>query len=481
LYGGVRNTRWADELRVGVTAFHIDRQNQFGARMEQPFGAATGRQYSIIPTLRYQKAIFDKKLHIDQFLTANTLHVNQVDTAGGQYNWYGEFTPSADRIGEISFRGSLSDIEYSYYTSRTNLAYRINNLHRLNFNAVFTGFNRIGRDPLGLTFESTGKDVLSEPARYDKMIVSLGLESDLFEGRLVNNLIVKHYSYRTNATDAAWDGKEINSSNQNSRWGIAEAVKFNLNPYSFIRASAEAALRLPEQDELFGDGNLKLSNFALKPENSININLGYRIEKPEKYALELNSFYRRTKDLILAVPYNFIYTQSQNIQKVKGSGLEADAAISLLRWLKANGNFTYQNMRLFGTDNPTTENARLRNTPFFYANAGLSSSFKRVFNKKDKLQLYWYYLFVREYYLDNIPKRNEPDGFLGLWGKAQINAPNIIPDQSVHSAGLTYSPFNNGFSFGFQVKNIFDTAVYDNFKVQNAGRSFHLKLNYSIR
>src|SRR5690606_39559635 len=55
LYGGVRNTSWADELRVGVTAFHIDRQNQFGARMEQPFGAATGRQYSIIPTLRYQK------------------------------------------------------------------------------------------------------------------------------------------------------------------------------------------------------------------------------------------------------------------------------------------------------------------------------------------------------------------------------------------------------------------------------------------
>lgn len=481
VYGGVRDTKWADELRLGITAFHIDRQNQFGTRMSQPFGAASSRQYAFIPTLRYQKTLLNDKLHIDQFLVANTLHVNQVDTAKGQYNWHGDFIPSSSRRGELSTRGSLSDIDYSYYTSRSNVSYLIHPQHRLDLNAVFTGFSRVGNDPLGLRFFSTGKDVLSEPARYDKIIVALGLESDFFQKRLVNNIIVKHYGYTTDATDADWEGKEINSSNKNSKWGVAEAIKFTLNSYSFIRGSVETALRLPEQDELFGDGNLKLSNFALKPERSTNMNLGYRLEKPAKYALEFNSFYRLTEDLILSVPYNFMFSRSENVDKVKGMGFEGDATFTLLNWLKANGNFTYQSLRLFDTDNPTTEGARLRNTPYFFANLGLNASFNKILNSQDKLQVYWYYRFVREYYLDNIPKNKEPDGFLGLWGKAQFDAPNIIPNQQVHSAGLTYAPFTNGLSFGLQVKNLFDTSVYDNFKVQNAGRSFHFKLNYNIR
>ena len=129
LYGGLTHTRWADELRIGLTGFDINRQNQYGATMSQPFGASVNRQYSIIPTLRYRKTV--GRLSIDQFLTASTIHVTQTDTAKGIYDWYGNFIPSPSRIGEVTVRGSLADMDFSYVTSRTHLAYAIRDRHKL--------------------------------------------------------------------------------------------------------------------------------------------------------------------------------------------------------------------------------------------------------------------------------------------------------------------------------------------------------------
>jgi outer membrane receptor protein involved in Fe transport len=199
------------------------------------------------------------------------------------------------------------------------------------------------------------------------------------------------------------------------------------------------------------------------------------------YNLELNTFYRITRDLILRVPVDIFFTQNQNVNHVRGLGLEADAGLSLTRWLRANGNFTWQDFRLFATGNRNLEGSRLRNTPYFFANLGLNTTLPRVFTGRDRLNVYYYFLFVREYYLDYIPKSLEPSGFLGLWGKARFDAPNIIPNQLLHSLGLTYNPKNDRFSIGFQVKNILDKPVYDNFRIQNAGRSIHLKMNYILK
>jgi outer membrane receptor protein involved in Fe transport len=168
------------------------------------------------------------------------------------------------------------------------------------------------------------------------------------------------------------------------------------------------------------------------------------------------------------------------VDQVKGIGFETDATASVLPWLKVNGNFTYQDFRLFKTGNSAKEGARLRNTPYFFANLGVNALRSSMLGKRDKLQAYWYLTFVREYYLDYIPKDREPDGFLGLWGKAGFDAPNIIPNQNIHTAGLTYYPMDNRLSVGLQCKNVFNTEVYDNFRIQNAGRSFHMKVTYTF-
>ncbi|WP_169719997.1 TonB-dependent receptor [Dyadobacter alkalitolerans] len=479
-YAGLTNLLWVDELRVGVTWFHINRQNQYGSTMSQPFGASVSRQHSVIPTLRYRKKF--GRLGIDQFLTASNIHTAQVDTARGTYDWYGGFIPSPSRLGEISMQGSLSDIKFSYFTSRTHLSYQAAENHLAELNVVSTNIGRTGTDPMGLTLPQTGQDILSLPAKYYKIIGAAGVQSVFLNGKLTNNLIAKFFHYNTSTINVDMYGTalgEHRSTSENS-FGIAEAVKFVLTGNTFLRLSAEAATRLPEQDEMFGDGNFHRSNFLLTPEKSTNFNLGFRTEKRNAFSLEVNTFYRITKDLILKVPVDFLFTQNQNVENVKGLGLEADMTVSLNRWLRANGNFTYQDFRLFDTQNRQTEKARLRNTPYFFANLGLNSTLNHIGNN-GKIHLYYFFTFVREYYLNYVPKNLEPDGFLGLWGKAKFDAPNIIPNQGLHSAGFTYHPGGERFSIGFQAKNFLNARIYDNFRIQNAGRSLHLKLNYTLK
>ncbi|MBT1685948.1 TonB-dependent receptor [Dawidia soli] len=477
VYGGVTGTRWADELRLSITGFWLHRDNQYGATMDQAFGAATSRQYSVIPTLRYKKSFLNKRLQLDQFLVSNTIYTEQVDTVRGTYTWHGVFKPNPARRGEMTPQGTRADTEFSYFTSRTNLAYRVNDRHRLELNVVYMTLGRIGRDPLGLTFAASGRDILSVPADYDKLVAAAGWESRFLDGRITHELSGKFYRYETRALDADYEGDEINRSLTRERWGAAEAIRYTFRGNSFIRFSAEVSTRLPEQGELFGDGNLRVSNFALRPERSTNFNLGYRLEKRHRYTLELNSFYRITHDLILNVPYNLLLNRYENVNDVRGLGFEADATVSVLSWLKVNGNFTYQDFRMFDTHNKLTEDARLRNTPFFFANLGLTTAHTNVFRPGDKLQAFWYYSFVREYYLDYVPRDREPGGLLGLWGKAKFATDNIIPNQSVHTVGLTYFPVKK-FSVSAQARNLLDADIYDNFRIQNAGRSLNLKLTY---
>ena len=480
LYGGVAHTTWADELRIGLTAYQLDRQVNYGTSMSQAIGAATNRQHALVPTVRYRKGFWGDRLQVDQFLTTSVLQVDRVDTAGGQYNWLGEFTPTDGRIGELITRGSLASLNYRYYTSRSHAALRLDDRHTVDLNVVLSGFARTGSDPLGQRFANSGADVLAARARYNKQVVGLGLRSAFWGDRLTNQLVGKFYRYATDATDASYEGNAIEHAYSSSAFGVADGIKWDLTPTSYLRASVETALRLPEQDELFGDGDRKLANFELKPERSLNINLGYRKAFVRKHSLEVNAFYRITHDLILQVPYNFLFSQSQNIDQVRGLGVEVDGAVRFTPWLQALVNFTYQDQRLFDTENPSMELSRLRNTPFFFANATLNGTFHDVLGGRDQLRVYWSYGYVRQYYLNALPKDQEPDGFLGLWGDAKIDARNIIPDQHMHTVGFTYTPAIQNITLGVQVKNALDRAVYDNFRIQNPGRGVYVKLSYNF-
>lgn len=484
---GIRGSEWADLLKFSIAAFQVDREVQHPSLMTDPYGAITTGQSSIVPTLRYKKSFLNRRLQLDQFFVYNTVNFNRTDTVRGYFDWYGNFMPtsSSDRIGE-SRQPSLLDVDFTNFTARTGLVYNISSTHKLAFNYVLTSVERTGRDPLGPVLESSGQDVLNVPAAYQKQVFGLAIESDFMEGKLHHTFITKHYRYLSRGIDS-WAAQQVDITNENTLsgeyWGFADALKYHLNSASFVRFSAELANRLPEQDELFGNAQWIVPNFQLRPETSFNINLGYRLNAARGYHLEANTFFRNTEGMILLVPIQAPYAQYGNQENVQGYGLELDGSYPFLRYFTLHANATWQSLRLFGiedNDNRWKNNARLRNTPYAFANLGLTARFNHILHKDDVISIYSYYNVMREFYLETIPESSEPKRFFGLAGSAQVNSQIIIPTQHSINTGLVYQPKFPNLSLGIEVKNLTNANLYDYFRVQRASRSFHVKLNYRL-
>ncbi len=486
LYFGLRNKRWADELRFSVAAYGIDRESQHPALMTNPYGAATLQNKGVVPALRYRKSFFDEKLRLDQFVSYSYTQRNRTDTVRGTYDWYGNFIPRAgDQVGETP-TPSLSDIDFTNILSRTNIGYAINERNQLEANIVYNRNSRIGSDPYGFRFAGTDVDILSRRASYDKTIVGLSWESKWLNSRLSNQLFVKHFSFTSEGINAFLsndtDISKFTKASDNN-WGIGNALKYQINAYSFIRASAELTNRLPIADELFGNNDTRAPNFNLKPERSLNVNLGYRYAR-NKMAAEFGAFYRKTSGMIMLVPIQSPFAQYQNLDSIRGYGFDMDLTYQLLKNVEVNGNMTWQDNRMTDVGSAIyqwTEGTRQRNTPYFFANLGATGTFHHVFTERDVLKPYINYNFIREFYLVPIPKDQEPQGFLGIFGDSRVPIKDLVPDQSLWSAGFNYVFPATNLILGAEVKNIMNAKLYDYYKIQRPGRSFHLKLTYHMK
>lgn len=481
-YGGVRNRVWADELKVSIARYGIDRQSQHPALMTNPYGALTIHSQGWVPSLRYKKQLGDK-LAIDQFISYSAVNRSRVDTVRGTYDWYGNFTPR-EGIGE-SPRRSLSDINFDGIISRTYLTYPFTDSHKLEANIVYNRSKRLGEDPYGFRFAGTDIDVLSKEAIYAKTIAGISWESKWFDDKLTNQLTGKFFHFNTrgiNGFMANATSLDDYTTSLNRNWGFGNAIKYTLSDRHLLRASLELTNRLPLANELFGDNDTRAPNFDLEPERSFNINMGYRYQAP-RLTLEMSAFYRKTKGMILLVPVQPPFAQYQNLDSVRGYGFDIDVAYQILPQLRATANATWQDNRMIDIGDGLhkwIEGTRLRNTPYFFANASLMGNFKSVLAQNDAVKPYLHWNFIREFYLNHIPRNQEPGGFLGLAGSAGVPVTSIVPNQNLLSAGLTYFPTLQSLSVGFEIKNITNARLYDYYKIQRPGRSFHVKINYNL-
>lgn len=484
-YFGLKNRSWTDELKLSLAIYGIRRESQHPALMTNPYGAVTLQNSGVVPSVRYKKSLLDNRLSLDQFVSYSMTNRNRTDTIRGTYDWYGNFTPrTTDGIGE-SPNASLADIDFTNALSRTNILYQLNHIHSLEANVVFNYNSRIGSDPLGFRFAGTDIDVLSKEAVYRKAIAGFAWESRWLADRLTNQLSVKYFNFRSKGINAFLSNDtDLNkyTTATDDNWGIGNAIKYQLNAHSFIRASAELTNRLPREEELFGNNDTRAPNFNLQPERSFNVNLGYRYAK-QKFAVEVGTFYRKTSGMILLVPIQPPFAQYRNLDSIRGYGFDIDLAYRPHKTMELSGNMTWQDNRMVDIGTPLyqwTEGTRLRNTPYFFANVAATGNFIHVFRKNDALKPYIHYNFIREFYLAPIPRDKEPQGFLGIFGQSKVPIPDLVPDQSLISAGFNYAFSSTNFVLGAEVKNLTDGKLYDYYKVQRPGRSFHLKINYYI-
>ena len=257
--------------------------------------------------------------------------------------------------------------------------------------------------------------------------------------------------------------------------GYGFAASYGITPEVFLLASAEKAIRLPNETEIFGnDGDNVVANASINPEQSNNYNLGFRFGaftfNKHRVTLSTNVFTRNIKDRIGLPIENSLNVDDELIVYVnQGSGTSQgfDAQVNYVYNDKLSANFNISKFDL-EIENRGTEVA-VPNTPFLTMNGNLRYSLDNLFQKKSRLDLFYTLYYTGEFsYLVPQGSNTVGDDFFK------------VPEQLAQDFGMSYTFPKKRFVLSFDVKNIFDKPLYDNLSVQKPGRAFYLKLNYSI-
>ncbi|WP_233266121.1 TonB-dependent receptor domain-containing protein [Myroides fluvii] len=483
-YVGAKHLKIADVLQFDLSYYALDKQIQHSpTTMLTPFGGIEERQHSWVPTLRYKKKLVQDRLSIDQFVAYNVVKSKTIDTLQGRYTWLGEFVPRGFR-GEGD-HPTQAKIDMTFFTSRTLVGYQWNKNQQLWFNTTYTYAKRIGTDDYGKRIEETQQPIMEVPSYYKKNVIALGWTSQWLNAQLETTLLLKKYNYTSEGLNTAyqvdWRTKDLHTTSNNA-WGWAMASKYQVKEKINLRFSIEHARRLPGYSELFGDYLFIASNFDLKPEQSLNFNLGIEHELGRlKYSF--TSFYRHTKDIIVLTAGSPPLSLFINKERAVGYGFEGDLSFQFTPTTKIYGNFTWQSIRYGRFENIADQwlkGNRVPNIPYFFANLGGERKWKQLLTTQDVLTLYAQANFVREFYIQPIDKSMEPSGFLGLFGRSKGDVKNIVPDQTALIAGIVYEWPSSGWSIGLEGRNLLNQDLYDYYKIQKAGRSFYLKFNYKL-
>ncbi len=485
---GYTNVSWADQFFIGVTGSDDYKEVQHGAFMTiTPYKDRFLESDALLGSIKYQKKdLFTKGLdvNINGLYGKRNRAVN--DTVSWAYSWTGERA--------IDFRGNeyqytwrsqqeggptLAKIKRNVASIRTGVSYAINKNHKLSANHVYSGIDREDSDALQSVLENTFVGTRD----LKKNIYSITYELTAFDEKLKTSLFGKHYQQKTTSVDPAietdTDGNdvivdEVVSSNKNYD-GYGFAASYEIVPNITFLASAEKAIRLPDETEIFGnDGDNVVANSSIDPESSENYNLGFRFGnfsiKKHDFTISTNVFTRNIKDRIgLPIETSLNVDDELIVYVNQGSGtskgFDAQLNYSFNNNFGLNFNISKFDLKI---ENQGIE-IDVPNTPFFTMNGGLRYSFKNLIQKKSRLNAFYNVYFTDEF------------SFLTAQGSNTVgNEFFEVPQQLSQDIGLSYAFPDKRFVVSFDVKNIFDEPVYDNLSVQKPGRAFYLKLNYAI-
>ena len=486
---GFTNVKWADQFFIGATISEDYKEVQHGAFMTiTPYKDRFLESNALLSTLTYKKKdLFTEGLDVDVNALYGKRDRDINDTSAAAYSWTGdraidylgneyEYTWGSQQEGGPT----LAKIERHVASVRTGIAYTINEHHKVLFNHAYSSIEREDSDPLKTVLENT---FMGTRDLY-KNIYALTYELSALDNQLKTSVFGKYYNQKTLSIDP-----EITTDSEGNDQVVDEVVRANnkyegygfaasyaIIPTVTLLTSAEKAIRLPNETEVFGnDGDNVIANPGLNPEVSNNFNLGFRFGKfklkKHSFTLSTNVFLRDIKDRIglpietsLNVNDELILYVNQGNAKSKG----IDAQFNYTY----NNNFGFNfNMSRFDLTSETTGGIEfdIPNTPFFTMNGSLRYSFKNLIQKKSLLNLFYSVYFTDDFsYLVSQGSNTVGDDFFK------------IPEQLVQDFGVTYSFPNKKLVMSLDIKNIFDEPVYDNLSVQKPGRALYFKLNYTI-
>lgn len=471
---GFVNKKFADQLLVGIVLSGNEKEQQTGATMEKVYGQRLRKTTTIMPNIRYKKTdLFVDGLSLNGYASYNLGFVQTVDTASRTYFWDGSFIEKEDPTD-----GELNQTLYKFYDNTLvtlfNLSYVINSQHSVVANYTRNSVTREGFDnanPLNISNQ--------EPKNMAKTVLGFGYKYDYNENLTVS-LFAKNYRLdgATHYTINPYTTRERitrNLGQTQSGFGGAFSYKFQTLKLQ-LKGSVEQAFRMPEAHELFGDGANVSGNVQLKPEESMNYNLGFLYEfnytKNHLFNVEVNVLKRNVAQFIRASVGTSDPTSSYtNEASVNVSGVEGSVQYLYKNTLRLSANATYQVQRnaqklIDDRPNPLYLN-QVPNQPYLFANFNAGVNFKNVKYEGDKLGINYGLSFYESYFL-----------FWSQYGSS--DSKKIIPRQFSHNVNISYALKNGKYNVSLSCNNLFDAELFDNFKLQKPGRAFYLKLRYFI-
>lgn len=251
-----------------------------------------------------KSGMLNDRLHFESHFSLSHTTNNFVDTARVNHDFEGNIYPSPNGMGETGDVPHNSNDKGLEINERINLDYRLSANHSLNLNTLINYARRQPSD--NIASQHAGFVIGGFPSKKTSVVSGLTWEAKLFDKKLTNMLSAKYFHLHSEIEDlTSYEMIEApkKKNNTTSQIGWIEAIKYEPFRGFHLKASYQRAIRLPNSQELFGDGIITFPAAGLKPEKSHNFNLGFLIDKNDILGLsrlqfEVNGFYMQVSDMI---------------------------------------------------------------------------------------------------------------------------------------------------------------------------------------
>lgn len=471
---GVTGKSWADAFFVSASMSKIDKELQTGSTQSWVYGMAERNTKSANVSARYNKSDFlVDDLNVSASLSHTWDHSETVDTTYRKYYWDGTYING--HHSEVRGRArSWRHYKRPMTIARSNVEYKLNDAHSLNFNYLLNRTGNKQYDEVDDTYVPTN-DVLM------KHILGLSYNQSFFDGKMNNVFFVKdyvnHLKVEQTELSSITGSDEVKASNTESYWGYGVGTRYTWSSPFALKASYEHSVRLPISRELLGNGSTIYPNIALRPESSENFNLGVFGTVPlggsHQLYYEVNGFIRLVDDYIQATVLDQEgMMQYENVSAVHIKGIEGEVRYDWADKLGLMFNASYQDSRdqqkylKSGALSATYKN-RTPNKPWAFVNAEASYTFHDVLLPASKLRIGYDYQWVHWFYLT-----------WEAYGSAKTKP--RIPSQHISNASLLYSWKDGRYNLSLECTNLFDKLTYDNYMLQKPGRACFAKFRIFI-
>ena len=271
---GLQNTGWADKLSLRIFYGQNDRALQSNVFVTVPYGDLNLGDQATSGILHYQWRGAALPVDVEVLLSyaARTGYVN--DITRNIWNWRALITGARVIPGERG-NGIRVTTASRPATARVTAGLRLAEHSRIEFNLSPAYTDWLQRNQSVVT-----SDLPWVQTRYNllKVVAGASWQLRLLNGQLKNDLFAKYFYADPHGPVTAIVNNAAKPAPSNN-WGGGDGLRYAILGPLAGKASYEYATRVPDAQELFGDGLLMASNAALLPEKSHNLNVGLTLER----------------------------------------------------------------------------------------------------------------------------------------------------------------------------------------------------------